>query len=49
MPKIRLHIVSAAALAAMLDQDALALVQSAPHDALRLALMASLLRQGVMP
>ena len=39
--------VSLAALLAILDRDALANAGNAPRDALRLALLASLLRQGV--
>jgi len=39
--------VSLAAMLTILDRDALALLATAPRDALRLALLASLLRQGV--
>jgi len=36
-----------AAIVAMLDRDALALIASQPHEALRHAVLAALLRQGV--
>ena len=39
--------VSLAAMLSILDRDALALVATAPQEAFRLALLASLLRQGV--